>query len=66
MALVRTIVGDVEQSTLTTKLIAVDTPTAIEIAYEWYLGDQLVRRDGWVNMKQGMTLTGTAQEFGNG
>lgn len=63
MAMVRTIIGDIEQSELTTKLISTDTPTAIEIQYEWYYGDQLVRRDGWVNMKTGLTMTGHAQEF---
>lgn len=63
MALVRTIVGDVEESTLTKKLLCKDGETAIEVSYEWYLGDQLVRRDGWVNMKTGLTLTGHAQEL---
>lgn len=66
MAKVRTIIGDIDESELRTQLLAKDTPTAIEVQYEWYFGEQLVRRDAWVNLKQGMTLTGTAQEFGNG
>jgi hypothetical protein len=53
---VMTTKGLVNRSSLTMKMEQSEDDRAIYAACEWYLGEELVRRDGWVNLKRGATI----------
>lgn len=59
--LVHTAKGLVERGQLTVKDITEEHDNARVIATEWYLGDELVRRDVNVNLLRGINL-GSEQE----
>lgn len=59
--LVTTAKGLIERDQLTVKDIVSDEQNARVTATEWYLGEELVRRDVNVNMLRGLSL-GAEQE----
>ena len=53
MALIRTLVGDVEESQLIKKeIVTGEDEYSACMATEWYLNDQMVRRDVHVTLKK--------------
>jgi hypothetical protein len=60
--LVHTTHGLLERGLLTTKDIVTDEENARVTATEWYLGDELVRRDVHVNILRGLSVTGEQGE----
>jgi hypothetical protein len=56
MSKVQTTKGLIDRAELTVNEIVDEDDTARYIKTEWYLGDELVRRDAWVNLKQGITM----------
>jgi len=60
--LVDTIKGPLERNLLTVKDIIDENDNARVLATEWYLGDELVRRDAMINLLRGISTelqTGT-------
>ena len=55
--------GLIERSDLTIKDIITDEDNARVFATEWYLGDELVRRDVNVNILRGLSLEGEQQSI---
>ena len=51
MATIYTTKGDIEEALLTTKLVTEDYPDATVTATEYFLGDELVKRDVNVALK---------------
>lgn len=58
MSQVITTKGLVDRSALTVKDIVSDESNARVTATEWYLGDEMVRRDVSVNILAGLSMTG--------
>ena len=56
MSKVQTTKGLIDRAELTVNEIVDEDDSARYVATEWYLGNELVRRDAWVNMKQGITM----------
>lgn len=63
MAQVHTTKGLIDRDKLTVKDIISDEPNARVIATEWFLGDELVRRDVAVSILCGHALAGDQAEF---
>jgi hypothetical protein len=57
MSFVITTKGLVSEDQLTTKYIETNEPKIISLAREWYLGEELVRRDVWVTVKEGQSTS---------
>jgi hypothetical protein len=60
---VHTIKGLIDRDLLTTKDIVSDEPNARVIATEWFLGDELVRRDVAVSILSGLAVAGEQAEL---
>jgi hypothetical protein len=60
---VHTIKGLIDRDRLNVKDIISDEPNARVIATEWFLGDELVRRDVAVSILSGQALAGDQAEF---
>lgn len=56
MALIQTIKGEIDESLLTFKEGSIDNDVERTFWQEWWLGDELVRRDAQVNLKQGIPV----------
>ena len=56
-----TIHGSIDMDKLTIKDVVTDEPNARISATEWYLGDELVRRDVNVNVLRGLDLAASAE-----
>lgn len=54
---VHTTKGLLDRADLTVLETIEEDDKARYVKTQWFLGDELVRQDGWVNMKQGITLT---------
>jgi hypothetical protein len=63
MTQVYTTHGLVDRDRLTMQVISVETESAVEIACEWRLGDELVRRDAWINFLRGQAVNGEQGGF---
>ncbi len=57
MSLVTTRLGDLDEEKLVVKTHEQNCGNAIEVVREWYLGEEMVRRDCWVTIKRGHVLT---------
>ena len=62
--LVHTTHGLIERDQLSTKDIVTEEDNARVIATEWYLGDELVRRDVNVNILRGLSVVGDQAKVG--
>ena len=56
---VDTAVGRLDRSEVRAELKAQEDEQAVYVNVEWYRGDELVRRDGWVNVKCGAAANGS-------
>lgn len=56
--LVQTNIGMIERDSLTVRDVVTDQENARVISTEWFLGEELVRRDVNVNILNGQILTG--------
>lgn len=63
MSQVQTTKGLIDRDQLDVKDIISDEPNARVIASEWFLGDELVRRDVAVSILCGQALAGDQAEF---
>lgn len=61
MAKVHTILGLVDRNDLIIKDVISEDDSSRIIATEWYLGEQLVRRDVNVNVLVGISFNGTQE-----
>ena len=61
MAKVHTVLGLVERDQLTVKDVISEDNSSRVIATEWYLGEQLVRRDVNVNVLVGISFEGQTE-----
>ncbi len=64
MAKVYTTKGVVDSKSLTIKDTITMEDTARVIATEWYLGEELVRRDVYVNLLVGLAMSGEQGAIG--
>jgi len=65
MALINTTHGPLEESTLARTVHFEDRPTEFVVSVEWKLGDELVRRDAHVILKQpSVTADALVASFG--
>ena len=62
--LVHTTKGLIERDQLTTKEVVTEEDNARVTATEWYLGEELVRRDVNVNVLRGISLFGEQAKVG--
>ena len=53
---VHTTKGLVNRDDLTVLETIEEDEKARYVKTQWFLGDELVRQDGWVNLKQGITM----------
>lgn len=58
MAQLDTAKGLIDRSLLSTKDIVTEDENSRAIATEWYLGDELVKREVWVSMFRGVAVFG--------
>ena len=63
MALIQTIKGEIDESLLTFKEGGIDNDVERTFWQEWWLGDELVRRDAQVNLKQGLPMDISGGQF---
>ncbi len=63
MSMVHTTKGLIERDQLEVKDIVSDEPNARVIATEWFLGDEMVRRDVAVSILCGQAVAGDQEEF---
>lgn len=63
MSQVHTIKGLIDRDQLTVKDIISEEPNARVIATEWFLGNELVRRDVAVSILSGQALAGDQAEI---
>lgn len=56
MNLVDTKLGPIDRERLTVRDIPEESPGVRTLATEWYLGDELVRRDVWVSVLLGLSI----------
>ena len=54
MGMIYTTHGDLDESTLEYKTVMTETDFEIVTAHEWYLGDELVKRNVDMVIKQGI------------
>ena len=54
---VMTTIGLIDREALTVKDIVSEDDNSRVVATEWYLGDELVRREAWVALLRPMELT---------
>jgi hypothetical protein len=64
MSQVHTTKGLIDRDRLTPKDIVTEDANSRAIATEWFLGDELVRRDVAVSILSGQALAGEVQEVG--
>ena len=64
MSLVQTTKGLIDDSVLVFKDVFENHETALLLATEWFLGDELVRRDVNVNVLRGVELCGEQNQIG--
>jgi hypothetical protein len=64
MSLVQTTKGLIDDSVLVVKDIVENHENARVVATEWFLGDELVRRDVNVNVLRGVELCGEQNQIG--
>lgn len=63
MALIFTTKGDIEESLLTKKIGDSENDTEIVSWEEWYLGEELVKRNVNMHLKQGLFSPAVAATF---
>ena len=56
--IIDTIDGPIPESELLVKEVRTNGPNDIGLAREWYLGDKLVRREAWVTILRGQSISG--------
>lgn len=64
MVKVHTTKGLIDRDLLTVEDIVTEGPNDRSIATEWFLGDELVRRDAAVSILSGLALAGEQAELG--
>lgn len=62
--LVYTSAGLVPRESLEVKDVITETAGSRDIATEWYLNGELVRRDGWANLFQAQSISGEQAQVG--